>query len=78
VCVLLGFELRAFNLGHSTNPIFVMDFLRDKVSKNYLTGLVSNWDTSDLCLIEWLVLQARATSAQLLIYFLIIKCLSTW
>jgi hypothetical protein len=26
VCVLLGFELRAFTLSHSTSPIFVMGF----------------------------------------------------
>jgi hypothetical protein len=29
---VLGLDLRAYTLGHSTSPIFVKDFFRDRVS----------------------------------------------
>jgi hypothetical protein len=49
--VVLRLELRAFNLSHSTSPVFVKGF-RDRVSWNYLPGLASNCDPPDLCLLS--------------------------
>jgi hypothetical protein len=48
---VLGLELRAFTLSHSTRPIFVRGF-RDRVLQNYLPGLASNCDPPDLCLLS--------------------------
>jgi hypothetical protein len=51
---VLGFELRAFTLSHSTCPIFVKGFfeIRSLVSWNYLPGLASNQNLPDLCLLS--------------------------
>jgi hypothetical protein len=46
---VLGLELRAFTLSHSTSPIFVKGFLRWGLL-NYLPKLASNYDPSDLSL----------------------------
>jgi hypothetical protein len=48
---VLGIELRAFNLSHSTSPIFVKGFSRYGLD-NYLPGLASNHDSPDLCLLS--------------------------
>jgi hypothetical protein len=47
--VVLGFELRAFALSHSTSPIFVKGVF-EIGSENYLPGLASNCNPPDLCL----------------------------
>jgi hypothetical protein len=50
---ILGFELRAHTLNHSTSPIFVKGFsIWRGVSQNYLPGLASNRDPPDLCLLS--------------------------
>jgi hypothetical protein len=49
---VLGLELRAYTLSHSTSPFFVMDFFREKVSRNYLLGLALNRDSPDLYLLS--------------------------
>jgi hypothetical protein len=49
--VVLGLELRAFTLSHSTSPIFVMGF-QDRILLNYLLGLALNLDPPDLCLLS--------------------------
>jgi hypothetical protein len=53
---VLGLELRAFTLSHSTSPIFVKGFSKYGL-KNYLPGLASNLlipdpDPPDLCLLS--------------------------
>jgi hypothetical protein len=48
---VLGLELRAINLSHSINPIFVKDFCR-KGLMNYLPGLASKRNHPDLCLLN--------------------------
>jgi hypothetical protein len=35
VCVVLGLELRAFTLSHSTSPIFVKGFFEIESRKNF-------------------------------------------
>jgi hypothetical protein len=35
---ILGFELRAYTLSHSTSPFFVMGFFRDRVSSTIRLG----------------------------------------
>jgi hypothetical protein len=49
--VVLGLELRAFTLGHSTSPIFVKGFSRDGLT-NYLARLDLNHDPPNLCLLS--------------------------
>jgi hypothetical protein len=49
IFAVLGLELRAFTLSHSTSPIFVKFFSGQGVV-NYLPGLASNHNLSDLCL----------------------------
>jgi hypothetical protein len=44
---VLGLELRAFTLGHSTIPIFVKGLFE---IGNYLPVLASNRDSTHLCL----------------------------
>jgi hypothetical protein len=59
LCVVLGFELRAYTFSHSTIPIFVifffnfiyLSFLRWDLT-NYLPGLPLNHDPPDLCLLS--------------------------
>jgi hypothetical protein len=49
---VLGLELRAYTFSHSTHtPFFMKDFFRDRVL-NYLSGLASNCDPPDLCLLS--------------------------
>jgi hypothetical protein len=48
---VLGFELRAYILSHSTSSIFVMGFF-EIGSCDYLPGLASNIDPPDLCLLS--------------------------
>jgi hypothetical protein len=49
---VLGLELGAFTLSHSTSPVFCKGFFRDRVSWNYLPGLAWNRDPSDLYLLR--------------------------
>jgi hypothetical protein len=49
--VVLGLELRAFTLSHSTSPVFVKGFLRWGLL-NYLPGLALYSDPPDLCLLS--------------------------
>jgi hypothetical protein len=49
--VVLGLELGAFTLSHSTSPIFVKNFLRSSLL-NFLPGLASKCDPPDLCLLS--------------------------
>jgi hypothetical protein len=51
IFLVLGFELRAYTLSHSTSPFFVKGFSRWGLS-NYLPGLASNLDPPDLCLLS--------------------------
>jgi hypothetical protein len=51
IFAVLGLELRAFTLSHSTSPIFVKGFLRQGL-ENYLLWLASNHDPPDLCLLS--------------------------
>jgi hypothetical protein len=46
---VLGFELRAYTLTHSTSPFFVVGFVG---LTNYLLGLALNLDPTDLCLLS--------------------------
>jgi hypothetical protein len=48
---VLGLEIRAYILSHSTSPFFVMGFF-EIGSWNYLPGLASNRDPPDLCLLS--------------------------
>jgi hypothetical protein len=50
---VLGFELRAFTLSHSTNPVIVcvMDFFKIGLA-NYLPRLALNRHPPDLCLLS--------------------------
>jgi hypothetical protein len=48
----MGLELRAFTLSHSTSPIFVKVYFRDRILQNYLPRLTSNHDAPDLCLLS--------------------------
>jgi hypothetical protein len=48
---ILGLELKAFTLSHSTCPISVMGIFEIGLS-NYLPGLASNCDPLDLCLLS--------------------------
>jgi hypothetical protein len=50
--VILGLELWAYTLSHSTSNFFVKVLFRDRVSEHYLPGLASNWDRPDLCLLS--------------------------
>jgi hypothetical protein len=52
VCVLLGFELRAYTLNHPTRPFLCFRYFWDRVSRNYLLGLTLNHDPPDLCLLS--------------------------
>jgi hypothetical protein len=38
---VLGFEVRAYTLSHSTSPFLVEGFFRDRVSQNYFPRLAS-------------------------------------
>jgi hypothetical protein len=49
--VVLGLELSAFSLSHSTSPIFVKGILRYGLA-NYLPRLASNCDPPHLCLLN--------------------------
>jgi hypothetical protein len=49
--VILGFELRAYLLSHSTSP-FLVGYFRDRVSPSICPGLASNHDPPDLCLLS--------------------------
>jgi hypothetical protein len=49
--LVLGLELRAFTLSHSTSPIFYEVFF-DIGSSNYLFELALNLDLPDLCLLS--------------------------
>jgi hypothetical protein len=48
---VLGLELRAFTLSHSTSPTFVKGFSRQGLV-NYLPGLALNHDPPDLCVLS--------------------------
>jgi hypothetical protein len=48
---VLGFELRAYTLSHSTRPFFVMGFF-EIGSSELLPGLALNCDPPDLCLLS--------------------------
>jgi hypothetical protein len=49
--VVLGLELRAFTLSHSTRPVFCDMFVSDSLM-NYLPGMASNCNAPDLCLLS--------------------------
>jgi hypothetical protein len=49
---VLGFELRAYNLSHSTSHFFVMGFFSRHDLSNYLARMASNCDPPDLCLLS--------------------------
>jgi hypothetical protein len=48
---VLGFELRAYTLSHSTSPFCDDSFLRYGLM-NYMPGLSSNCDPPHLCLLS--------------------------
>jgi hypothetical protein len=50
--VVLGFELRAFTLSHSTSPISVKDFFEIGSCKLFLSRLALNCNPPDLCLLS--------------------------
>jgi uncharacterized membrane protein SirB2 len=50
--VVLGFELRAYTLSHSTSPFFVMAFFLREGLLNYLLRLASNLNPPDLCILS--------------------------
>jgi hypothetical protein len=49
--LILGLELRAFTLSHSTHPIFVKGFSRQGLL-SYLPRLALNCSSPDLCLLS--------------------------
>jgi hypothetical protein len=51
VFAILGFELRAYTLSHSTSPFFVKGIFKIG-SLKLLPGLASNHNPPDLCLLS--------------------------
>jgi hypothetical protein len=49
--VVLGLELKAYTLSHSTSPIFCEGFFQGRVSQNYLPGLL--WTVILLICASW-------------------------
>jgi hypothetical protein len=51
-CPVLGLELRAYTLSHSTSPFFVMGVFQGRMSQIIFPGLALNRDSPDLCLLS--------------------------
>jgi hypothetical protein len=51
VCMVLGFELRAYTLSHSTSPFFFIISFKIE-SHELFAQLASNHDPPDLCLLS--------------------------